>query len=212
MGEEMTNHPAMLATDEDRRDSTGEAVITQRARSRALLALGCLLLLMLPVGFDTFRSYTGGWRYVPLIHGDGTFVTVLAAQERSRMVNIIIGLAARDTAGRVPRRLWVPERIEQLSSLPPDGFEEREIPAMQPHMIRYLVGRALRHASYDPRLPSKDFDNVVSAADEVLEHPMGVYGLRFQGLDHRRLIAISDSDGKRIALVPTALGVITLPQ
>ena len=92
-------------------------------------------------------------------------------------------------------------RLATLDDLPPDEFVGNAIPAIQRGMIRIMVGGVVQSHSYDPRIPTADFDRLLSKG-KVEEFPFHVYGIRRHRLTGQRLEAVADAGTNRIAVVP----------
>lgn len=191
-------------------DPADEPAPAPRATSSAgaLVALVLLGLLWLPVVIEAAGSYGENWAYTQPVDAREGFAGVLSHQKRNRMINLVIGLAARDLGGEDFGTLVLPTDYRKLSSLPPDSFGTRQVGAMQRYLLKRVLRRHLEWVDYKPALPTKEFDALI-ASPGVKAWSMDVFTVRVAGADHRRLVAVTDAKRRRIALVP-AKGTVSV--
>jgi len=196
--------------------------------TQAVVALASLLLLLAPLGADMVHAYRSGWGDAAPVRAEGRLAKVLAAQNRNRMINVSLALAARWAADGMPATFVLPRKLDTLARLPPDpSGAGTEKPAMQPSLTRLMVGPVLHQHDYDPRISSAAFDRLLGDG-EVKAFPFHVFAIRadlavstrqvfpyyatsnlsWSLLSGQRLVAVADSGSDRIAVIPLPISPI----
>ncbi len=169
----------------------------------ARFAVALLFFVAIFVLTHSFGRYFDGWGHYTMVSTENGTVGVLGSQPRRRMVNLIIGFAARDLSENQLKRLTVPKKYEQLLGLPPEESPSKLVESMQLYLLRRTIPKRYRRVSYDPKIPSDQFDQLIDS-DRATAYPMNIFTLYVPDADHTSLFALSDMDRKRIVLVPSS--------
>gem|GEM_PF-5587315 len=169
--------------------------------TRGLLALCLLTVCWLVVMGSAATSYQSGQSHLRIIDAHGGLIGVIAQQGQQRMVNLVLGVAARELAKGELKALTVPKKYKKLLKLRSDGSPSGKKRAMQVYLLKRLTRGRLNRVNYDARVPMAKFDELVAGAG-VKAYPMNIYTVEIPGADHTRLVAVTDQKRRRLALVP----------
>jgi len=175
-------------------------MVTGSGSRKAYLALGLLSLAWLPVVADAMGSYGSNWNHLSPIDTRDGLVGVLGEQASNRMINLIIGSAARKLADGKLKILIIPKNYRRLLDLEPDDGPSQKENAMKLYLLKRIIPRGVRMTRYNSQLSMEEFDGLLQE-DGIKEYPMNVYTLHVPSLNHKRLRLLTDVARKRVILL-----------
>ena len=170
---------------------------------QAWFAVLSLFFVAIFVLIHSFGRYADGWGHYTMVSTENGTVGVLGSQPRRRMVNIIIGLAARELSNDQLRRLSVPKNYQQLLDLPLEDSPSKKVESLKLYLLRRTIAKRYKLVRYDPKIPSTEFEKLIDG-DGVKKYPMNVFTLSVPDADHSKLFALTDMERNRVVLVPSS--------
>ena len=176
---------------------------SSNSKWQAWLAVVSLFFIAISVIIHSFGRYGDGWGHYTMVSTEHGTMGILGSQPRRRMVNIIIGLAARELANHQLRRLSVPKNYQQLLDLPLEDSPSKQVESLKLYLLRRTIAKRYKLVRYDPKIPSAQFEELING-DGVTRYPMNVFTLSVPDADHSKLFALTDMERKRVVLVPSS--------
>ncbi len=164
----------------------------------ALLLLGALAAVLL---YDV-ATLASRWAFPRPIAAAG-FAEVAGAQGRSRTLNALVAIAARELADGPVESLLVPEDRKDIVAVEPDSFADIEQQTIDPRLIAPFVGGNVSVSAYEPRVAA----STIAAWENqgtILEFPRGVFAVKAD-TNSTRYMLYANETGTALYVVPEDL-------